>query len=161
KSKWHAERLVREVQGNRATIYRPSVLVGDGQTGYTSNYHNFYRFLELGNRLATPASLGQRSLPLRLPFTGDELRNLVPVDWVAQAIVRIVGQPRLHGRTYHLASTRPIAVRLIKEVAEQVLAVDGVTWAGQHPAVQPTELEQLFMKQLDDYWPYRHGDPSF
>jgi thioester reductase-like protein len=161
KSKCHAERLVREEKGIHATVYRPSVIVGDSRTGYTSSYHNVYRFLELGNRLATPATRGRRSLPLRLPFTGNELRNLVPVDWVAQAIIRIVGQPRLHGRTYHLASTSPIPARLIKEVAEEVLAIDGVTWAGSDPIDPPTEIEELFLKQLDEYWPYGQGDPSF
>jgi hypothetical protein len=31
-------------------------------------------------------------LPLPLPFRRDETRNLVPVDWVARAIVAILNQ---------------------------------------------------------------------
>ncbi len=106
RSKFEAERRVRTARGLHPTVYRPSVIVGDSVTGFTSSYHGPYRFLELGTRLAAPPRLpgSPQRLPLRLPFSGDEPRNLVPVDWVARAIVRIVGQPWWHGRTYHLVA---------------------------------------------------------
>src|SRR5262249_11642230 len=63
RSKFEAERRVRASQGLRATVYRPSVIVGDSVTGYTSSYHGFFRFLELGDRLAVPRP-GRRTLPL-------------------------------------------------------------------------------------------------
>jgi nucleoside-diphosphate-sugar epimerase len=175
KSKFEAERRVGAARRVRATVYRPSVIVGDGATGRTTAYHGFYRFLELGNRLATPAPhpspvvagspaaapgvTGRRVLPLRLPFTGDEPRDLVPVDWVARAVVGILNRPRRHGLTYHLVARRPIPVRDIKEVAEEVLGIDGVRWAG--PGEEPTPLEEVFLEQLREYWPYLEGDPAF
>ncbi|HKI34550.1 MAG TPA: SDR family oxidoreductase [Gemmataceae bacterium] len=176
-SKFEAERRVRQARHLLATVYRPSVIVGDSHSGYTSSYHGFYRFLELGTRLAVSPSpplpapagspapaaggTGRRVLPLCLPFTGDEPRNLVPVDWVAQAIVAIVNQPRLHGRTYHLVAQTPVPVRDIKAVAEEVLAIDGVRWAGPGSRQPPTPLEELFLDQVREYWPYLHGDPVF
>src|SRR5262249_28736296 len=157
KSKFEAERRVGASRHVRATIYRPSVIVGDSRTGFTSSYHGLYRFLELGTRLAsTPAAptpapagspapnaggRGRRILPLRLPFTGDEPRNLVLVDWVARAIVAIVNQPHHHGRTYHLVARRPTPVRAIKEVAEELLAIDGVSWTTPDARPTPTPLE--------------------
>src|SRR5260370_878437 len=51
-SKFQAEQLLRRTPGIRATIYRPSVIVGDSRTGYTSTFTGLYRFLELGVRLA-------------------------------------------------------------------------------------------------------------
>jgi len=177
KSKCEAERRVVAARNLWTTIYRPSVIIGDSRSGFTSSYHGLYRFLELGTRLAsspvppTPAPAGsparnaggrgRRVLPLRLPFTGDELRNLVPVDWVARAIVAIVNQPRHHGRTYHLVARRPTSVRDIKEVAEDVLAIDGVSWAKSGTQPVPTPLEEVFLDQLREYWPYMHGDPVF
>jgi len=177
KSKFEAERRIRASRHVQATVYRPSVIVGDSRTGFTSSYHGFYRFLELGARLAgspappSPAPAGspvpdaggggRRILPLRLPFSGDEPRNLVPVDWVARAIVSIVNQPRRHGLTYHLVARAPVWVRDIKEVAQRVLGIDGVCWADSEPRRTPTPLEELFLEQLRDYWPYLHGDPVF
>jgi nucleoside-diphosphate-sugar epimerase len=168
RSKFEAERLVRGARGVRATVYRPAVLVGDSRTGTTSSYHGFYRFLELAARLAAPplppaapAGGGRRTLPLRLPFTGDEPRNLVPVDWVARAIVRLVNRPECHGRTYHLTTPTPVRVREIKDVAEAVLGIGGVSWAGADVLRRPTPLEERFLEQLREYWPYLGGDPVF
>ena len=90
-SKRQAERLVRSTPGLRATFYRPSVIVGDSVTGHTSSFNGLYRFLEMGIRLAgAPDDSGQALLPLRLPLSGDETWNLVPVDWVARAMVELL-----------------------------------------------------------------------
>jgi thioester reductase-like protein len=161
RSKCAAECHVRQTTGIRATVYRPSVIVGDSRTGYTSSYHGFYRFLECGDRLAETCGSGRRSLPVRLPFTGDEPRDLVPVDWVSQAITRIVCQPALHGRTYHLTAAETTQANLIKEVAEELLGIEGVRWAGSGELANPSPLEEAVLQQLAEYWPYRHGDPSF
>jgi nucleoside-diphosphate-sugar epimerase len=164
RSKFEAERRVRASRGVRATVYRPSVVVGDSRTGHTSSYHGFYRFLELGARLAAPQAglpSGRRLLPLRLPLTGDEPRNLVPVDWVARAVVRLVNDPRRHGRTYHLAARQPVSAREVEAAAAEILGIDGVTWAGPGTLDNPTTLEGLFLQQVRDYWPYFRGDPAF
>src|SRR5208283_2673464 len=164
-SKLEAEQRVRRFPGIQATIYRPSVIVGDSRTGYTSAYQGIYRFIELAARLARLAcrplasEMGSERtfLPLRLPFTGDEPRNLVPVDWVSRAIVELVQRPQAHGRTYHLVSPRPVLSRDIKEIAEKELGVEGARWAGAEVLTDPTPLEQMFLDHLEEYWPYFQG----
>src|SRR5262249_20497329 len=162
RSKFEAERLLRETSEAQLTVCRPSVLVGDSRTGYTASYQGVYRFLDLGNRLARrEGDSPRRSLPLRLPFTGMEPRDLVPVDWVARAIIRIIAQARFHGSTYHLTAARPTPVAWIKEQAEASLGLEGLSWAGPSGPADPTPLEELFLAQVSDYWPYLAGDPSF
>jgi thioester reductase-like protein len=162
RSKYEAERRVRSARTLRATIYRPSVIVGDSHTGATSSYHGFYRFLEAADRLATPLEgNGRRTLPLRLPLDGVEQHHLVCVDWVARAVARIMDWPALQGRTYHIVSRQPVRMRCIKEVAENVLRIDGVAFQGRGPQPQPSSLEELFLSGLSDYEPYLHGDLSF
>ncbi len=162
RSKHAAERLVKARSSVLATIYRPSSIVGDSATGYTSTFHGFYRFIELADRLAELQVGGEkRSLPLRLPFTGDEPRDLVPVDWVSRAIARIVGEPALHGCTYHLTAGRTVPVRLLKSAAERELAIEGVTLAGLDAFDRPSTLERAFLDGIREYWPYRDGDPAF
>jgi nucleoside-diphosphate-sugar epimerase len=161
RSKCGAERLLRRAGGPRVTVYRPSVIVGHSQTGFTSSYHGPYRFLALGDRLARPEGGGRRLLPLRLPFTGEETHNLVCVDWVAGAIRRIFDRPWLHGRNYHLVARAGVRVRFVHDVAREVLGIDGVSWAGPHGPAEPTHLEALFQDHLHEYWPYCHGHPVF
>jgi thioester reductase-like protein len=163
-SKLEAERLVQAARGLRVTVYRPSVIVGDSRTGYTSSYAGFYRFLELAVRLAkanTPSPAGARQLPLRLPLTGTERWDLVPVDWVAQAIGRLLDRPRWHGRTFHLVARAPIAARFLRDAASAELNIEGVELIGPHQEDQRGPLERRFLEGLQDYWPYLRGTPTF
>ncbi len=163
-SKHEAERCVRAAR-LRATVYRPSVIVGDSQSGYTSAYHGFYRFLDAACRLArpvraTPGDRLRRRIPLRLTLTGREPRNLVPVDWVSSAVASIIGRPEAGGRTYHLIARRPTLVAEIKAAAEEVLGLEGIELTGR-ALVAPTSLENAFLGAVRDYWPYLDGDPDF
>ncbi len=115
-----AERLPKE---NR-TIYRPSIIVGDSQTGYSATFHGFYTPLRLGvavcPKLPTSELAAIDFLGL-LGLRGDECKNLVPVDWVSAAIVRIMGRPDLHGATYHLTHPRPLPVSRLQEAFVDLL----------------------------------------
>jgi nucleoside-diphosphate-sugar epimerase len=166
-SKFAGEQVVRQFPGVCATVYRPSVVVGDSRTGYTSTYHHFYRFLELAVRLSTHAgtpSGGTRRrqrLPLRLPLTGEETQNLVPVDWVSQTLVALLRRPQWHGRTFHLVAHRAVRLREIKAVVEALLHLEGVRLAGPDGLPDPTPLEQRVLEQFKDYWSYLHSDLQF
>lgn len=163
-SKFAAEEMVRDFPGIRATIYRPAVIVGDSQTGYTSTYHHFYRFLELAVRLSarkTNEGEGRQSLPLRLPLTGEETQNLVPVDWVARALVELVQRPQWHGRTYHLVGRRPVRLGEITDIIQELLHLEGIRWIGPEGVTDPTAVERLVLEQFQEYWSYLHNDLRF
>lgn len=168
RSKFAGEQMVRGFDGIRATIYRPSVVVGDYRTGYTSTYHHFYRFLELAVRLSSgPASSRsepkprRQRLPIRLPLTGEETQNLVPVDWVSRAILSLLHRPRWHGRTYHLVARQTVRLREIKGDIEDLLGIEGIEWVGRDGLADPTSLEQLVLEQFQDYWSYLQNDLVF
>jgi thioester reductase-like protein len=161
-SKWQAEQLVKATPGIRATIFRPSVIVGDSRTGYTSSFNGLYRFLELAVRLApiNPAT-GKARLPMRLPLSGDELWDLVPVDWVSRAIVGLLAKPQWHGRTFHLVAQSPVSTRFVRDVGAEVLNLPGVDFAGAKGVETPSRLEQMFLSGIQEYWPYLAGNPVF
>jgi thioester reductase-like protein len=162
-SKYNAEQLIRGTAGIRATVYRPAVIVGDSRTGYASNFTGFYRFLELGVRLANlnASAAGKGFLPIRLPLSGEEMWNLVPVNWVARAIVELLGKPAWHGRTFHLVSKSPVSSRLVRDVAAEVLDIQGVEFTGPEGIANPSRLEQMFLEGIQEYWPYFGGNPVF
>jgi hypothetical protein len=154
-SKWQAEQSVREAAGIQATIYRPAIIVGDSATGHTTTFNGLYRFLELGARLAS----GKKQV--RLPMTGNELWNLVPVDWVSRGITELLDRPKWHGRTFHLVSRSPISARLIGEAGAEVLDLAVPDFVGTKGDKYQSRFEQLFLQGIRDYWPYLSGSPVF
>ncbi|MEV6915567.1 SDR family oxidoreductase, partial [Amycolatopsis sp. NPDC051106] len=99
-TKFQAEKLVRE-QSLPFRIYRPSAVVGDSRTGEMDKVDGPYYFLPAISRLA--------ALPARLPLAAPGLgaTNLVPVDYVVEAMEYLMHRDAPSGATYHLAAARP------------------------------------------------------
>jgi len=161
-SKFQGEKLLRNTPALKTTFYRPSVIVGDSQTGHTTSYTGLYRFLEMAARLsAIHAAESDAHLPLRLPLSGAETWNLVTVDWVSQAIVELFLRPECHGQTYHLVSPAPISTKFLRDVGAKELGMEGVEFAGTSKLAHPSRLEELFFAGIEEYWPYLNGNPKF
>ncbi|MCR6484768.1 SDR family oxidoreductase [Amycolatopsis sp. OK19-0408] len=99
-TKFQAEKLVRE-QPLPYRVYRPSAVVGDSRTGEMDKIDGPYFFLPAISRLA--------ALPRRLPLAAPDLgaTNLVPVDYVVEAMEFLMHRDAPAGATYHLAAARP------------------------------------------------------
>ncbi len=46
-------------------------------------------------------------------------------------------------------------------MAAKLLGIDGVEWTRPGQPFIPGFLEERFQDQLQEYWPYLHGDPTF
>lgn len=101
RTKFAAEKLVREAEGVRWRVYRPSIIVGDSRTGEMDKIDGPYYFFPAIDRLAGLPS----ALPVPLPDLGAT--NIVPVDYVAAAMVRLITRPGLLRRTFHLVNPDP------------------------------------------------------
>lgn len=114
-SKFLAERTVQDCPGfDSKTIYRPSIIAGDSQTGYTSSYHGLMWYLRLLAMLVPQQprdGSGRIQTDIELPVSGDEPHNVITVDWVSRAICRLLEQPASRGRTFHLVSEHPTTFR--------------------------------------------------
>jgi thioester reductase-like protein/short-subunit dehydrogenase involved in D-alanine esterification of teichoic acids len=104
-TKFEAELLVRSAQGLPHRIYRPAVVVGDSRTGEMDKIDGPYYFFGLLARLAVLPRL----TPIVLPDTGRT--NIVPVDYVADAIVELMHADGRDGQTFHLTSPTTIGLR--------------------------------------------------
>ncbi|MFI5040780.1 MAG: SDR family oxidoreductase [Acidimicrobiales bacterium] len=94
----------RMADGLPATIYRPSVVVGDSVTGATQKYDGPYVIMQWLLRQPRVAVL---------PMTGDPTLtcvNVVPRDFVIDAVARLSALPASAGRAYQLADPRPLPV---------------------------------------------------
>lgn len=76
------------------TIVRPSIVVGDSQDGHVLAFQNMYVPLYF-------IGTGAVSNP---PGEHDTLLDIVPVDHVAEVVVRTLHHPACEGKTYHACS---------------------------------------------------------
>lgn len=102
RSKFEAERIVRAEAAMPWRVYRPAIVVGDSRTGEIDKVDGPYYFFKAIQKL-------RGALPQWMPLVGPELghTNIVPVDFVADAIDAIAHRPGLDRQTFHLADPRP------------------------------------------------------
>jgi thioester reductase-like protein len=164
-SKHEAEWLVRSATFlDRPTFYRPAVIVGHSQTGATATYHGMMAMLQLMTVIvrSLPADEnGFRKVSLRLAMTGDEQRNMVPVDWVAEAVARLLAVPAARGRTIHLAPQTPITVRQIIDATSSYLNSGGLEFCGPRKPEDLNDVESFAYGGKGLYEAYEQTDPVF
>jgi short-subunit dehydrogenase len=103
RTKHASEAIVRTECRRPWRIYRPGIVVGHSQTGEMDKVDGPYHFFGLLQRLAA-------ALPSRMPLVGIEggaQMNVVPVDFVAEAMDHIAHRQGLDGRTFHLVDPEP------------------------------------------------------
>jgi thioester reductase-like protein/NADP-dependent 3-hydroxy acid dehydrogenase YdfG len=104
-TKFEAELLVRSATGLRYRIYRPAVVVGDSRTGEMDKVDGPYYFFGVLAKLAVLPSL----TPILLPDTGRT--NIVPVDYVVDALVALMHAEGRDGQTFHLTAPKTVGLR--------------------------------------------------
>lgn len=165
-SKVQAEKMVRSAEFlDRLTVYRPAIIIGDSQNGYTTTYHGFYAPLQAVytmTRTIEANETGHVGASARFALAGDETKNLVPVDWVSAVIAHVFTQPEHHGKTYHLTPQHPVTARLLGDTLEEAAGFYGVKLEGSGRKLSGlTEYEELFCELIRVYSSYWKDDPTF
>jgi thioester reductase-like protein len=113
-TKYEAERWMRRAMRTLPiSVYRPTVVVGDSQTGEIDKMAGPYYLMYAIVR--APANM-----PMVLPGRGEKPLNLVPVDYVSEAMYTISRTSGQEGKTFHLCDPNPLSARKVFElVAEQ------------------------------------------
>ncbi|MGI8642430.1 MAG: SDR family oxidoreductase [Pyrinomonadaceae bacterium] len=113
-TKYLAEKEVEKLKDDKIplTIFRPSVVVGDSNTGETAKYDGVYYLINY---------LRKFPVAFRLVNVGnkDVELNLVPVDFVVEAIAVLAKDERAVGKTIALADPNPLTTeQLFDAIAE-------------------------------------------
>ncbi|MBN8716502.1 MAG: SDR family oxidoreductase [Xanthomonadales bacterium] len=105
RTKHESEGLVRAEKRIKWRIYRPGMVVGHSKTGEIDKIDGPYYFFTFLKKL-------RQALPPWMPMLGIEggRVNIVPVDFVADAIDHIAHKPRLDGHCFHLTDPEPLRV---------------------------------------------------
>ena len=138
-TKMEAEKLVREFAERHPTaIYRPSIVVGDSKTGETSSFQGFYQGLLFYRRLY------ERKLVVLLPADPNTPLDVVPVDYVVEALFALMATDESIGRTFHLTSG-PGKTCTVDEILAMLAVFTGVK---QPPYVSKRAYERLLRPLL-------------
>jgi NAD(P)-dependent dehydrogenase (short-subunit alcohol dehydrogenase family) len=105
KTKHDSEALVRNEYDRPYRIYRPGFVVGDSKTGYIDKIDGPYYFFKLIQKM-------RQMLPPWVPTVGIEggRINIVPVDFVADALDYLAHKKGLDGKCFHLTDPHPYRI---------------------------------------------------
>lgn len=157
RSKWVAESFLAKwgrANSNVLTVYRPSFLVGDTETGYTMQFNGFYqlaRMISLMKEQYCGTEDGELTyVPLRLPGRADDRQNFVPVDFAAGIVAACAVNPELQGRIYHLTDPTPPTNGQIKAWFEEYFCLHGGYFIDQEEVRgERSSAESLLWEQYD------------
>lgn len=172
-SKYLAEQEVRAIDfAKHVTVYRPAVISGDSITGYTNTYHGIYLYLRLMALIipAQPADEnGIRHTPVRLKMSGEETRNIIPVDWISAVMVRLFETQEARDGTYHMAPDNPMTSGDMVKWCSEYYKSTGTEFCGHD--FDPVEdrsvdedqymFEQMLRDNMGTYEPYERTDNVF
>jgi long-chain acyl-CoA synthetase len=162
RSKMEAEKLVRESFGELpVTIMRPSIVICDSRTGRASDFNGFYRALRLY----------WHGLVEMLPGDPSCRMDLVPVDYVTDAIYALSGNEASTGRCYHITAGADRAASLaeIRDLAAEYFGLEPFTiippddflaWLSGMDC-ELTDDEKRITDELKLYMPYLNTEMTF
>jgi nucleoside-diphosphate-sugar epimerase len=114
-SKHLAEKAVDALKSDfPVTIHRPSVVCGDSQTGETAKYDGIYYLIHYLRKWPgglTLLNIGNRDVRL----------NLVPIDFVIDAMVALAQDERASGATIQLADPAPLTTEQLFDEISKVI----------------------------------------
>lgn len=136
---WAEVEVQRRMETLPAAIFRPSIVVGDSKTGQTEKYDGPYYLLKAMKRI-----------PAWMPFprigAGENVVNIVPIDFAARALAHLGTHPAAAGRVYQIADPNPMKAHEIIDLGLKCL--DRSASRGQvPPGVLRTALDNTLIEE--------------
>lgn len=134
RTKREAEQLAREWQERLPlTVFRPSIVAGRASTGETSHFRVLY----------WPLKVLARGLVVCIPAERDAVLDIVPVDFVVEALLHILGREDSLGGCYHLSAGTEVRIEDIVRLTAEIFELRRVP-----PYVSPRRLYPLLRPLL-------------
>ncbi len=161
-SKFQAEQVVRSSSGFESkTIYRPSIVIGDSTTGFSSTFHTVYSILRFLRALPESNATSLDWIFQRLQLSGYEGKNLVPVDWVSRTTIELLDRPDAWGHTYHLTNPSPLTVNQLSDAITEAIATKRKDWDAMALPPSIVDAQAAYQMHVDAYRGYLADDPTF
>ncbi len=160
-TKFQAEQLIAEADGfETKTVYRPSIIVGDSESGFSSTFHTVYSILRFLRALPDNHAANLDWIFRRLHLSGTEGKNLVPVDWVSQVMSRIIERPSAWNRTFHLTHPQPTTVDRLSDAIAESVEREWSAWEAMALPASLVDAQVAYQNHVDVYRGYLADDPD-
>jgi NAD(P)-dependent dehydrogenase (short-subunit alcohol dehydrogenase family) len=105
RTKFEAERIVREESRVPWRVYRPGLVIGSSETGQADRVDGPYYAFKIIQQM-------RDAFPQWMPFIGPEGGpfNIVPVDFVVKAIDHIAHAEAVDNRAFHIVDPAPLSL---------------------------------------------------
>lgn len=188
-SKFEAEKLVKRYEEQYklyTTIYRPSIVVGNSKTGYTSSFAGYYYIARLLHHLKTKISNDVKKnpkkyitsniylknsklyLPIRILCSNSSTVNLINVDYVAELITSIAKNSKSNGKAFHVVNPAPPACSSLYGNTLDILGINGCKLVNLSEFIESKPADVIIAKIENDlyksselYVPYLLNEPEF
>lgn len=182
KSKLEGERLVRGWDGGKFSVHRMSIVIGDSKTGYVREFNGYYGFFlgfwRLRNSLLAQWLGGKKDelirqgisfdesgfleLPLSIDCSPVSKLNLIPSDWLARILSKLIGLPAAN-QTFHLVHHSPPRVQWVIETSLDYLRIRGVQFrdgnGGRSHLLR--RMQAALDRSINRFIPYITHEPIF
>jgi nucleoside-diphosphate-sugar epimerase len=152
-------------QGTPLIILRPSIVINDSKTGRSSASTHFNALIELIGRLQQHHNLGYGEVAgpeLRILAMPDSRANVIPVDVVVEALLRIARHPRAGGKVYHLCHPSPQTNGELIELVLEALGIRGkLAMLYVNKLGESSYTEKMILRAFRPYLEYLNNDIRF
>lgn len=162
-SKWEAEQLWH----GEATLLRPSVIIGHSETGRCTSFTGWYILFQavhlLDRLIRDNKNLNRLNLDINLPADAHATTNIIPVDYVAKAVVAIIEKPENHNKVFHLTHPDPPTHQWTMDYICKHFNLGGFHFSGAGTTFnQPRNLmERMVLRQLKTLLFHFYNNPIF
>ena len=147
-TKWEAEHVINDASDLDPVIARPSIVMGESESGWTPAFNVLY----------WPIRAFSRGLFAEVPARPEALVDVVPVDYVADALVHLLEDSSSSG-VVNLVSGREACT------VEQLVAMTSAAFGKERPPVVAPGSTGTGSAHADDqaavYFPYFDMDMVF
>ncbi len=160
KTKFQAEQAVLawgRRTGLDVWIFRPSIVLGDFQNGRMIHFDAMYAILRFLDMISGKLN-GQA---LRVGADPNTTKNCIPVDYLAQAVWRILcqGGPGI----YHITNPNPFCLRKLEKIFKELFDIETASFvaASELQKDHLSRPEMMFKRAASVYFPYLQHEPVF
>jgi nucleoside-diphosphate-sugar epimerase len=163
--KLEAEILLRQACGRLGIdvrVVRPSIVVGPApMTSGGCPSHVLFGFIRMLADLSRLAN--GREIRLRIPVAPHGRLNLVPVEYVVEALVSVADHPEAAGKTLHLTASNPPTHEALLGLVCRRLGLRGPQLVGDGKAwlADASALERRMERMLVGYHEYLRQEVRF
>jgi len=159
-SKCRAEKLVREWAARTkmpTIILRPSILVGDSQSGRITHFRALYDLMRVFDVISNKAG---REV-IRIAANPEANKNFIPVDYFARTAWNLI-EKNIPG-TYHVTHPFPITLERLQQIFSQLFDISNITLVSEQEyyQVEATPAERMCHSAAGQYRPYMQSEPVF